>query len=124
MQYKASVLTRYSITKLAFQIWEVLQGVGVDGVGGNFPFRSFPFFHPFFSFVFVCFSSLSLAFLHFLAFSFVHEQIPAILRKNGNFTPTPSALTPFEISQQSQDSIDSALVRWPIPIIDVRTCCW
>ena len=50
--------------------WEVLNGVGVDGVGVIFPFfyAFFPFFYAFFPFF----------------FAFVY-----LLQKMGNFTPTP-----------------------------------
>ena len=52
--------------------WEVLNGVGVDGVGVIFPFflRIFRFFfHAFSRFFFFCFSSFSSFFLAFLLFS-------------------------------------------------------
>ena len=77
--------------------WEVLNGVGVDGVGGIFPF--FTFF-----FVFFRFSSFFFAFLRFSSLFFVFlledkgEQLQ-FTAKMGNFTPTPSAPTPCATSQ-------------------------
>ena len=88
------------------QGWEVLNGVGVDGVGGIFPFFSafsfgfsslFRFSSFFFAFLrFFSFSSFSSFFFVFLRFSPIflgQEQTTAICWENGNFTPTPSAPT-------------------------------
>ena len=47
--------------------WEVLNGVGADGVGGIFPFFAF-------SFVFLCFSSFFFVFLRFSSLFFVFLQ--------------------------------------------------
>ena len=70
-------------------LWEVLNGVGVDGVGGIFPFfRFFSFF-----FVFLRFSSL---FWHSPRGQGKQLQFTA---KMGNFTPTPSAPTPCKTSR-------------------------
>ena len=60
----------------------MLNGVGVDGVGGIFPF--FSFFFAFFSF--------------FFAFQDKSKQLQ-FTGKMGNFTPTPSAPTPFRTSR-------------------------
>ena len=89
--------------------WEVLNGVGVDGVGGIFPFFSFFFvflrFSSFF-FVFLRFSSLFFVFLRFSSFFFVFCLFSwnkgkrlQFTGKMGNFTPTPSAPTPFGTSR-------------------------
>ena len=76
--------------------WEVLNGVGVDGVG-----VILPFFYAFFAFFrFLSFFSL---FFVFRRFSFLllkdegkQQQFTA---KMGNFTPTPSAPTPCKTSR-------------------------
>ena len=71
--------------------WEVLNGVGVDGVGMNFPF-----FYAFFLFLY----AFSPFFLHFsllpLKDKGKQQQFTA---KMGNFTPTPSAPTPCKTSR-------------------------
>ena len=72
--------------------WEVLNGVGVDGVG-----VIFPFFHAFFPF-FYAFVPL------FFAFLCVSYRITA---KMGNFTPTPSASTPCKTSRLQGDKTAS-----------------
>ena len=81
-------------------IWEVLTGVGADGVGG--------LFHYYFFFVFLSFSSFFLVFFFFLFFFFffafllillAQEQTTATYWKMGNFSPTPSAPTPFRTSR-------------------------
>ena len=51
-------------------LWEVLNGVGVDGVGGIFPFFSFFFRFPSLFRFFFRFSSLFFAFLRFSSFFF------------------------------------------------------
>ena len=70
--------------------WEVLNGVGVDGVG-----RIFPFFYSF-----LRFSSL---FFVFLRFSLIlledRGKRLQFTAKMGNFTPTPSAPTPCKTSR-------------------------
>ena len=90
--------------------WEVLNGVGVDGVGGIFPFF-FSFFFAFsFFFVFLRFSSFFFAFLRFSSLFFVFLRFSLVLSedkgkrlqftaKMGNFTPTPSAPTPCKTSR-------------------------
>ena len=86
-------------------IWEVLNGVGVDGVGGIFPFfRFFSFFFAFsFFFVFLRFSSFFFAFSSFFfGFSPIllgQGQTTAIYWENGEFHSTPSAPTPFGTSR-------------------------
>ena len=85
---------------MAEQGWEVLHGVGVDGVGEILP-PLFLFFLRFFAF----FCSFFV-----LVFSFVFPRSPLILLeegqklqltgKMGNFTPTPSAPTPLKTSRQ------------------------
>ena len=64
--------------------WEVLNGVGVDGVGVIFPFFNaiFPFFYAFSPFL--------------LKDKGKQQQFTA---KMGNFTPTPSAPTPCKTSR-------------------------
>ena len=81
---------------LYFSSWEVLNGVGVDGVGGIFPFFSFFFvslrFYSFFV-VFLRFSSFFLVFLRFSSFFFVfllgQGQTTAIYWENGEFHSDP-----------------------------------
>ena len=76
------------------QHWEVLNGVGVDGVG-----VIFPFFDAFFRF-----------FTHFFAFFSLFSSSPKrqgqttakFTAKMGNFTPTPSAPTPCKTSRQQK----------------------
>ena len=77
-------------------IWEVLNGVGVDGVGVIFPFfyAFFPFFHA------------------FLRFSSLFSSSPRgkqqqFTAKMGNFTPTPSAPTPGKTSRHMFKTIRS-----------------
>ena len=65
-------------------VWEVLNGVGVDGVG-----VIFPFFYAFLLF-FYAFSPL------LLKEKGKQKQFTA---KMGNFTPTPSAPTPCKTSR-------------------------
>ena len=82
------------------KFWEVLNGVGVDGVGVIFPF--FYAFFRFFTHYFVFFS----LFFVFLRFSLLlnlplkdkgkQQQFTAKMR---NFTPTPSAPTPCRTSR-------------------------
>ena len=77
--------------------WEVLNGVGVDGVGVIFPFFThFSFFKQFFAFffAFLRFSSLSL-----LLLKDIGKQQQNLLQNKGNFTPTPSAPTPCKTSR-------------------------
>ena len=79
--------------------WEVLNGVGVDEIGGIFLLF---YFSSLFRFFFVCFLHFSsffflfFVFLRFLSFFFAflltlqgQEQTTAICWKMGNFTPTP-----------------------------------
>ena len=68
--------------------WEVLNGVGVDGVGGIFPFFLLFFFFRFSSFFFA-----------FRLFSWNKGKRLQFTGKMGNFTPTPSAPTPFGTSR-------------------------
>ena len=90
------------LPQISSDFWEVLNGVGVDGVGGIFPFFDvcvcFFFFSFSFFFDFLFFVSLFFVLFRFLRFSLIlledkgaRLQFPA---KMGNFTPTPSALTP------------------------------
>ena len=104
--------SKFSIPK----VWEVLNGVGVDGVGGIFPFFSFFFFSFFFAFfrfffrfssfffVFFRFSSLFFVFLRFflpiIVYSWNKGKRLQFTGKMGNFTPTPSAPTPFGTSRK------------------------
>ena len=83
--------------------WEVLNGVGVDGVGGIFPFFSFffiflRFLFFFFSFFFV-FLRFSSFFFVFCLFSWNKGKRLQFTGKMGNFAPTPSAPTPFGTSR-------------------------
>ena len=74
--------------------WEVLNGVGVDGVGGVFPFFTF-----------------------FLVFFFFDkgEQLQ-FTAKMGNFTPTPSAPTPCATSRvPGYSRSSSSLSEFEIP---------
>ena len=81
--------------------WEVLNGVGVDGVG-----VIFPFFYAFFVF----FMNFFVFFFAFLRFSSLFSSSPKgqgqttakFTAKKGNFTPTPSAPTPCKTSQSRQ----------------------
>ena len=68
------------------QTWEVLKGVGVDGVGGPFSF-----------FCFTSFLFSSFFFVLFLLLVYRNRKLQ-FAEKMGNFTPTPSAPTPFETS--------------------------
>ena len=82
------------------QNWEVLNGVGVDGVGRIFPLflRIFPLFlriFPLFLRNFPLFLRISPLFLKDKA---KEQQFTA---KMGNFTPTPSAPTPCKTSRQN-----------------------
>ena len=77
--------------------WEVLNGVGVDGVG-----VIFPFFYAFF--VFLRIFSLFFAFLRFSSlFSSPPKRqgqtTAKFTARMGNFTPTPSAPTPCKTSR-------------------------
>ena len=83
--------------------WEVLNGVGVDGVGG------------FFSFIFLRFSLL---FSFFLCFSHIlpedkgkRLQFPG---KMGSFTPSPSAPAPFKTSRIRTPTLDGQNRQSPI----------
>ena len=67
-------------------IWEVPNGVGVDGVGGNFP-------------LFVFIVSLFSLFVAFFSFSKDTEKQLQFTGKMGNFTLTPSAPTLFKTSR-------------------------
>ena len=91
--------------------WEVLNGVGVDGVGVTFPFFNafFPFFYAFFPFFYAFFAFFPF-FYAFFSFFFAsplfllkdkgkQQQFTA---KMGNFTPTPSAPTPSKLPDISQ----------------------
>ena len=76
-------------------LWEVLNGVGVDGVGGIFPFFFFCFF------VFLRFSSLFFVFLRFSLFFFLflptllgQGQTTAIYWENGEFHSDPVCTDP------------------------------
>ena len=76
--------------KVVSVAWEVLNGVGVDGVGVIFP-------------CFCAFFRFSLFFFVFLRFSLLlpkdkgkQQQFTANM---GDFTPTPSAPTPCKISR-------------------------
>ena len=79
------------------KVWEVLNGVGVDGVGGIFPFLSFFFAFSFF-FVSLRFSSLFFAFLRFSSFFFdillEQRQTTAIYWENGEFHSDPVCTDP------------------------------
>ena len=94
--------------------WEVLNGVGVDGVRGTFPhfFVSFHFSSFFFVFLrfylrfylrfFLCFFLFVFLFV-FLRFSVIlledtGKQLQ-FTAKMGNFTSPPSAPSPFKTSQ-------------------------
>ena len=84
--------------------WEVLNGVGVDGVRGISRFLRFFFFvflrfFVFFRF-FLFFFSLFLVFLRFslILLEDKDEQLQ-FTAKMGNFTPTPSAPTPCATSR-------------------------
>ena len=78
--------------------WEVLNGVGVDGVGGIFPF----FFFAFFFFVFfLFFFAFLFSFFAFLLSLKGQGKTAAIYCKIGNFTPTLSALTPCKTSRST-----------------------
>ena len=87
------------VQKFTFpEFWEVLNGVGVDGVG-IFPFSSF-------FFAFLRFSSLFFAFLRFSSFFFVFRLFSwnkgkrlQFTGRMGNFAPTPSAPTPCGTSR-------------------------
>ena len=67
-------------------IWEVLDGVGVDGIGGNFPFFLF----------FVGFLRFSSFFFAFLLILPAQEQTSAIYWKNGEFHSNPVCTDPVE----------------------------
>ena len=73
-------------------LWEVLDGVGVHGVGGIFP-------------IFFVFLRSSSFFFLLLLILLGQGQITAIYLRIGNFTPTPSAPTPFRTSR--------SLLAWP-----------
>ena len=76
------------------QAWEVLNGVGVDGVG-----VIFPFFHAFFPF----FTHFSPHFTHFSPLRLMDKgKQQQFTAKMGNFTPTPSAPTPCKTSRQAR----------------------
>ena len=86
-----------------FLNWEVLYGVGVDGVGAMF-------------FFFV-----------FFPFTFVEEHITAICRKIGNRTPTPSAPTAFKISRLTPilwQAGAQAMNTWTAGSHRYNACCW
>ena len=68
--------------------WEVLSGVGVDGVGGIFPFFLLFFF------VFLRFSSLFFVFLRFLPILLEQGQTTAIYWENGEFHSDPVCTDP------------------------------
>ena len=98
--------------------WEVLNGVGVDGVGGSFPFFYVFFFLAFLRFfVFFRFSLVFFVFFRFSAFFFVFLGFSLILledkggqlqftAKMGNFTPTPSAPTPCATSRFTTTALE------------------
>ena len=95
-EFLVSPVSRKSAWKKKSEVcWEVLNGVGVDGVG-----VIFPFFYAFFAllrifslfFVFLRFSLLLLL----LKDKGKQQQFTAKIRK---FTPTPSALTPCKTSR-------------------------
>ena len=73
--------------------WEVLNGVGVDGVGVIFLFFThFSLFYAFFRF-----ASFFFAFLRFLFFLLKDKDKQQQFTANlGNFTPTPSATDPVQ----------------------------
>ena len=99
--------------------WEVL-GVGVDGVGGSFPFFSF-FLRFFVLFVFPRFLCFSLFFFAFLCFLFaLTRQMTATYCKDGefhckdgNFTPPPSAPPPCKTSWWMLGTFARTLVKVP-----------
>ena len=86
------VLLKFPPTLVLVHGWEVLYGVGVDGVG-----VIFPFFYAFFAFlrIFSLFFRFSSIFFRFslLLLNKGQGQTTAIYCKMGNFTPTPSAPT-------------------------------
>ena len=90
------------------KFWEVLNGVGVDGVGVIFPFfyafsRFSTHFFRFFFFAFLRFSSL------FSSSPKGRGQTTAkFTAKKGNFTPTPSAPTPCKTSRKLQGDASSS----------------
>ena len=111
--------TRAEVKSL--QIWEVLNGVGVDGVGVIFPFvhAFFPFFFAFFRFFFR-FSLL------LLKDKGKQHQFTA---KMGNFTPTPSAPRPRLQNFPTNDwklSCGGAkgMLGRGGPIFPTLTCAW
>ena len=71
--------------------WEVLNGVGVDGVGGIVPFFSFFFVFLRFFFVFLRFSSFFLVFWPILL---EEGQTTAIYWENGEFHSDPVCTDP------------------------------
>ena len=80
-------------------IWEVLNGVGVDGVGGIFPFFSFFFAFSFFVhflFVFLRFFFFRFSSLFFAFFPILLEQgqTTAIYWENGEFHSDPVCTDP------------------------------
>ena len=85
-----SILVNFS--RLSLIYWEVLNGVGVDGVGVIFPFflRIFPLFYAFFPFFYAFFSASP------IKDKGKQQQFTA---KKANFTPTPSAPTPCKTSR-------------------------
>ena len=91
----------YVIFLYRFFLWEVLNGFGVDGVGGIFPFFRFFFcFSSLFRFFFLRFSSLFFVFLRSsLVLSEDKGKRLQFTAKMGNFTPTPSAPTPCKTSR-------------------------
>ena len=89
--------TRCLILKYVIKTWEVLNGVGVDGVGGIFVFFFFFFrFSSLFRFFFR-FSSLFFAFLRFSSFLPIlleQGQTTAIYWENGEFHSDPVCTDP------------------------------
>ena len=71
-----------------YQVWEVLNGVGVDGVGVIFPFfyAFFLFFYAFFPFFYAFFSASPKG----------QGQTTAIYCKNGEFHSDPVCTDPVQ----------------------------
>ena len=76
--------------------WEVLNGVGVDGVGVIFPFLCIL---PLFLRIFPLFFRFSLLLLK------DKGKQQQFTRKMGNFTPTPSAPTPCKTSRKKSGKV-------------------
>ena len=81
------------------EIGRFLVRVGVDGVGGIFPFFSFSSLFLVF-FVFFRFSSLFFVFVVFLLLSWDKGERLQFTGKIGNFIPTPSARPRSELPDE------------------------